>query len=237
MTDISSPRPKVVLVAEDEPKIASLLTDYLQQGGFETIWCDQGPAALQATKSQRIDLILLDLMLPGMDGLTVCRQVRRVSNIPIIMITAKVEEVDRLLGLELGADDYLCKPFSPREVVARVKAVLRRMEATSINGAGQTVDQLSIDRDRMVATFCGQRLSLTPSEFEILAALAALPGVIFSRNQLLDRLREGQFDISDRAIDSHIKNLRRKCAAANPDRSLIHSVYGAGYKLEDTDRD
>ncbi|MFK7965892.1 MAG: response regulator [Burkholderiaceae bacterium] len=237
MTDARNPQPKVILIAEDEPKIASLLVDYLHQGGYETIWCDQGPDALQATKTEQIDLILLDLMLPGMDGLTICREVRRVSEIPIIMITAKVEEVDRLLGLELGADDYLCKPFSPREVVARVKAVLRRVASTRANGAVRTIDQLTIDRERMVATFCGQRLQLTPSEFEILAALAALPGVIFSRNQLLDRLREGQFDISDRAIDSHIKNLRRKCAGANPDRLLIHSVYGAGYKLEDVEND
>jgi len=230
-------QPKVILIAEDEPKIASLLMDYLHQAGYETVWCDQGPDALAATKSRQFDLILLDLMLPGMDGLTICREVRRESQVPIIMVTARVEEVDRLLGLELGADDYLCKPFSPREVVARVKAVLRRVNTTPSDDSPSPLDQLRIDHDRMMASFCGQRLTLTPSEFVVLAAMAAFPGVIFSRHQLLDRLSEGQYDVSDRAIDSHIKNLRKKCAAVNARRPLIHSVYGVGYKLEDSYED
>lgn len=228
---------KVILIAEDEPKIASLLMDYLHQADYETVWCDQGQDALAATKSRQFDLLLLDLMLPGIDGLTICREVRTVSEVPIIMVTARVAEVDRLLGLELGADDYLCKPFSPREVVARVKAVLRRVNSRPPDGVASSVDQLSIDHDRMLASFCGQRLTLTPSEFVVLSAMAALPGVIFSRHQLLDRLSEGQYEVSDRAIDSHIKNLRKKCAAVNDGRPLIHSVYGVGYRLEDSDED
>jgi two-component system, OmpR family, response regulator BaeR len=174
------------------------------------------------------DLILLDLMLPGKDGLDICKEIRRFSNVPIIMITARVEEIGRLLGLDLGADDYICKPFSPREVVARVKTVLRRSSPQPAPGD----HILSLDEERYRATLQGHRLDLTAVEFQLLSILAVKPGRIFSRDQLMDRLYTDQRIICDRTIDSHIKNLRKKIAFAAPDLELIHSIYGVGYKYE-----
>ncbi|MGN6383378.1 MAG: winged helix-turn-helix domain-containing protein, partial [Dyella sp.] len=172
------------------------------------------------------ELIVLDLMLPGLDGLSVCRAVRDFSQVPIIMTTAKVEEIDRLLGLEAGADDYLCKPYSPRELMARIAAVLRRAQPTSAPA------RLAVDDATRTVRVAGQALALTATEFDLLATMARRPGVIFSRAQLLDAAAGENLDVSDRAIDSHIKNLRRKFAAYLPGVELIQSVYGLGYRLE-----
>jgi two-component system response regulator BaeR len=216
-----------ILIVEDEPKLASLLSDYLQQAGFEASRLDNGLEVAPRVREQAPDLILLDLMLPGKDGLEVCKEIRSFSAVPIVMVTARVEEIDRLLGLELGADDYICKPFSPREVVARVKAVLRRAGAAQLQAEG-----LVLDESRYLATLHGHDLELTAVEFKLLHFLTANPGRIYSRTQLMDRIYPDQRTVGDRTIDSHIKKLRKKLAAAAPDEELIHSVYGVGYKFE-----
>lgn len=220
-----------VLIVEDEPKLARLLADYLQASGFDPVIAERGDAALAAVREHAPALMLLDLNLPGMDGLSVCRELRKTSNLPVIMVTARVEEIDRLLGLELGADDYICKPFSPREVAARVRAVLRRVNPTVENG-GRDADLVVIDAAARRAQIAGRPVTLTGVEFELLRALHERPGRVFSRSELLDRIYTDYRDVSDRAIDSHIKNLRRKLADALPGRELIHSVYGVGYRYE-----
>jgi two-component system, OmpR family, response regulator BaeR len=219
-----------ILVVEDEKKIANLLKDYLCNAGFRVSCLTRGDDAIEKTKSLAPALILLDLMLPGADGITVCREVRKFSDIPIIMVTAKVEEVDRLIGLEIGADDYICKPFSPREVVARVKAVLRRArpnEAPRRLSAGPIV----LDENTRQVIIGGEGLILTPSEFSLLNVLIAYPERVFSRSELLDRVQGYQFEGYDRTIDSHVKNLRKKIAAHLPDKPVIQTIYGVGYKL------
>jgi len=215
-----------VLVVEDEPKIAALLRDYLTAAGYRVSMLDEGSGAVQWVREQAPDAILLDLMLPGEDGLSICRGVRAFSSVPILMVTARVEEIDRLLGLELGADDYICKPFSPREVVARVKAVLRR--AHGVDSAMAV--PIELDEARFEARVRGMALSLTPVEFRLLGRLAAQPGRVFSRQQLMDALYRDHRVVSERTVDSHVKNLRRKLAAVGPDP--IDSVYGVGYRLE-----
>ena len=215
-----------VLVVEDEPKIAALLRDYLTAAGYRVSVLDEGSGAVQWVREQAPDAILLDLMLPGEDGLSICRGVRAFSSVPILMVTARVEEIDRLLGLELGADDYICKPFSPREVVARVKAVLRRAHAVDSTAAAP----IELDEARFEARVRGMALSLTPVEFRLLGRLAAQPGRVFSRQQLMDALYRDHRVVSERTVDSHVKNLRRKLAAVGPDP--IDSVYGVGYRLE-----
>ena len=217
-----------ILVVEDEEKLAALLGDYLKQAGFETDWLSDGMAVLPRVREQMPDLILLDLMLPGRDGLDICKEIRSFSEVPIIMITARVEEIDRLLGLELGADDYICKPFSPREVVARVKTVLRRVGDHQVLPTGELV----LDPDKFRAVLRGQELDLTAVEFKLLHFLFQHPGRIYSRSQLMDRIYSDQRIVSDRTIDSHIKKLRKKIANAAPDEDLIHSIYGVGYKFE-----
>ena len=217
-----------ILVVEDEEKLAALLGDYLKQAGFETDWLSDGMAVLPLVREQMPDLILLDLMLPGRDGLDICKEIRSFSEVPIIMITARVEEIDRLLGLELGADDYICKPFSPREVVARVKTVLRRVGDHQVLPTGELV----LDPDKFRAVLRGQELDLTAVEFKLLHFLFQHPGRIYSRSQLMDRIYSDQRIVSDRTIDSHIKKLRKKIANAAPDEDLIHSIYGVGYKFE-----
>jgi two-component system response regulator BaeR len=183
----------------------------------------------QAIASAPVDLVLLDLMLPGKDGLAVCRELRARSDVPIIMLTARVEEADRLLGLEIGADDYICKtPFSPREVVARVKALLRRARTT----AAPAASALRIDEGAWRVTFNGVALDLTPVEFRLLKALAETPGRVFSRAALLDKLHDDTRDVTDRAIDTHVKNLRRKMQQASPGEDPLRSIYGVGYRLD-----
>ena len=218
----------LILIVEDEPKLAGLLADYLQaHGGFrcEVVW--RGDEAVPRFREVRPDLVLLDLMLPGLDGLEVCKLLRAESTVPIIMVTARVEEIDRLLGLELGADDYICKPYSPREVVARVKAVLRR----TIPRAGAPAGGLVLDRERRVAELGSVRVDLTPVEFALLAALHDHPGRVLSRDRLMDQMYADYRVVGDRAVDTHVKNLRRKLNAAGVGEELIESVYGLGYRF------
>ncbi len=217
-----------VLIVEDEVKIASLLQDYLRQSGFETDSLHDGSEVEKWLAENTTDIVLLDLMLPGKTGVEICKDVRKSSSLPIIMITAKVEEIDRLLGLELGADDYICKPFSPREVVARVKAVLRRTDNTeSLSDKG-----LVLDTETYKASVNGQNLDLTAVEFQLLKVLSDQPGRIFSRSVLVDKIYNDGRVVSDRTIDSHIKKLRKKIADVLPDVELIHSLYAVGYKFE-----
>ena len=217
-----------ILIVEDEPKLASLLTDYLKASGFESFWLSNGSEVAPWFREHRPDLILLDLMLPGRDGMEICKDIRTFSRVPIIMVTARIEEIDRLLGLEVGADDYICKPFSPREVVARVKAVLRRTRD------GQTIQArgLILDEHRYQAKLHNHDLELTAVEFKLLQFLVANPGRIYGRQQLMDKIYPDERNVSDRTIDSHIKKLRRKIEVIDPEARFIHSVYSVGYKFE-----
>ncbi|MBF0574028.1 MAG: response regulator [Desulfamplus sp.] len=228
---------KHILIVEDEQKIASLIRDYLEKSNYRVTIIGRGDQAVAQIRKSSPDLILLDIMLPGMDGMAVCREVRKFSNIPIIMITAKVEEIDRLLGLEIGADDYICKPFSPREVVARVKAVLRRANTESVElgninfiSGSISLGNIEVDQVNHQAKANGKELDLTPSEFRLLQVLIAQPGRVFSRDELLAKVQGYDFEGYDRTIDSHIKNLRKKIALYLPDRDVIVTVYGLGYK-------
>ncbi len=218
----------MILVVEDEDKLAKVMADYLHQAGFETHCLSDGVAVAPWVQSRKPDLVLLDLMLPGKGGLDVCKEIRSFSPVPIIITTARIEEIDRLLGLELGADDYICKPFSPREVVARVKAVLRR---TNGGDTSHTIG-LVLDDSRYRATLNGHDLELTAVEFKLLNLLAANPGRIYGRQQLMDHIYPDQRIVSDRTIDSHIKKLRRKISFAGPGKEFIHALYGVGYKFE-----
>jgi two-component system response regulator BaeR len=217
-----------ILVVEDEPKLANLLRDYLEQAGYEPHCLGDGREVVPWVREQAPDLVLLDLMLPGKDGMEILREIRSFSGVPILMVTSRVEEIDRLLGLELGADDYICKPFSPREVIARARAVLRRTGGQS----SPAVHGLSLDKERFRATLHGRDLDLTAIEFQLLHILAQNPGRIFSRSQLMERIYPDQRIVSDRTIDSHVKKLRRKIASAAPGEEWIHSLYGVGYKVE-----
>ena len=213
-----------ILIVEDDSKIAALLVDYFVANGYQTTHLADGLLALQHIKNRPVDLVILDLMLPGLDGLQVCQAVRQFSEVPIIMLTARVDEVDRLLGLESGADDYVCKPFSPREVVARAKVHLRRRQPTA------PAPGLQVDRSAMRITRGNVALNLTPVEFRLLAEMIEHPERVYSRAQLLNLLHEDQRDISDRTIDTHIKNLRKKLEAQLP--GCLQSVYGVGYRFE-----
>lgn len=217
-----------ILVVEDEVKIAALLDDYLRSANFTTTLLHHGNQVIPFVKKSPPDLMLLDIMLPGTDGLEICRSLRKFSDIPVIMITARVEEIDMILGLELGADDYICKPFSPREVLARVKAVLRRMRASTVDD-NLMVGVITLDNASRKVTVNGELLTLTPSEFGLLKVLMASPSRVFSRNELLNQVQSCSFEGYDRTIDSHIKNLRKKIAANLPDQEVIRSVYGVGY--------
>ena len=223
-----------VLIVEDEPKIAQLLVDYLQESGFVANVLEEGTHAVETVREDRPDFLILDLMLPGKDGLTICREVRQFSNLPIMMLTAKVEEIDRLLGLELGADDYVCKPFSPREVVARVRAIQRRLaeSPTPDNARERAYRFVKLDLDRHLCTVDEQPVELTPVEFEMLGALMAHPGRVYSRSQLMEHCYPDGRVVSDRTIDSHVKNLRKKLLEAGAAEELVHSIYGVGYKIE-----
>jgi two-component system response regulator BaeR len=219
-----------ILIAEDEIKIATLLADYLSASGMQTSIVSDGDAVISAIATHPPDLLILDIMLPQRDGFGLCREIRATSDLPIIMLTARSEEIDRLLGLELGADDYVTKPFSPREVVARVKAVLRRVPQSPRAGSARPV--LKIDDERMRVELNGQRLELTPVEFKLLQTLARHRGRVYRRDELLDSIYDDYRDVSDRTVDSHIKNLRRKLEHVLPGKPVIRSVYGIGYQLE-----
>jgi DNA-binding response OmpR family regulator len=224
---------RTILVVDDEPRIVELARDYLEHAGFVVSIATDGPGALDAVRRHRPDLVVLDLGLPGLDGLDVTRQLRRDGSIPIVMLTARDDELDKLLGLELGADDYLTKPFSPRELVARVKAVLRRTDRPVEASDVIKVGDLILDLPRMRTEVAGRTIELTPTEFTLLATLARQPGRIFTRSQLLDALHGVAFESYERAIDSHIKNLRRKLEPDPRQPKYVMTVYGVGYRLAD----
>ena len=222
-----------VLVVEDEAKIAQLLQDYLHNSGYNTHWIEDGEAVVEWVQQQQPDLILLDLMLPGKDGITICQELRAFTEVPIIMVTARIEEIDRVLGLEIGANDYICKPFSPREVMARVKALFRTL-AYRQQPSNRDNSTIVLNPERMQATIFGHVLELTVVEFRLLATLVNQPGRIFARAQLMENLYEDRRVVTDRTVDSHVKNLRKKIAEHHSDSEIIKSVYGVGYKFEES---
>ena len=223
--------PKKILIVDDEPKIVEICFDYLKASGFEVISAGDGLKGLAAARREKPDLVVLDLMLPGMDGLDVCRTLRRESDVPIIMLTARVEETDKLIGIELGADDYITKPFSPRELVARVRMVLRRVGADPASEVLRS-GEVTLDRSRYEVQLSEKIISLTPTEFEILATLMSQPGRIFSCAQYLIAARGVSFESYERSIDSHIRNLRRKLETDDGQARYIVTVHGVGYKFE-----
>jgi DNA-binding response OmpR family regulator len=224
---------RTILVVDDEPRIVELARDYLEHAGFRVIAAADGTSALELARRDRPDLVVLDLGLPGLDGLDVTKALRAEGTIPIIMVTARDDELDTLLGLELGADDYLTKPFSPRELVARVKAVLRRADRPMGDEDVIRVGELTLNAPRMRTVVAGRSIDLTPTEFALLATLARQPGRIFTRSQLLDELRGVAFESYERAIDSHVKNLRRKIEPDPRRPRFVLTVYGVGYRLAD----
>jgi len=228
-----------IAIVEDEVKLARVLQGYLVREGFTVTHHEDGARALEALVTDPPDLVLLDLMLPGLDGMSVCRGFRRTSNVPVIMMTARVEEIDRLLGLEIGADDYVCKPFSPREVVARVKAVLRRTRidpesgvssASAVSASADT--RFRLDPDTASAFIDGQAVELTLIELRLLGVLSERPGHIFNRTQLMARIYDDHRVVSDRTVDSDVKKLRQKLRTVSGETEYVHSVYGIGYKFE-----
>lgn len=219
-----------ILVVEDDVKISQILADYLRHEGFSPSCVHDGLTALQQVQQQVPALLVLDLMLPGMDGLSLCRAIRKFSDVPILMLTARVDEIDRLLGLDGGADDYVCKPFSPREVMARVRALMRRSQGRVTTTA--QIAPWAIDDNGQRVSWNGQTLDLTPVEFRLLRLLLGRPGRVFSRNEMLDAVHSDLRDVSDRAIDSHVKNIRRKLVAVDASFDAIASVYGVGYRFD-----
>ncbi len=228
--EMTKARP-TVLVVEDEQSLADIVRDYLQAADFEVHHLAEGSGVAAWIKENQPAAVLLDLMLPGRDGLDICRDVRGFSDVPIIMVTARVDEIDRLLGLELGADDYVCKPFSPRELVARVRALLRRVGVHSVGTSMPVPEGIGLDTDAYMATLDGQALDLTRVEFRLLALLAGSKGRPVRRDDLLDGLYDDHRIVTPRTVDTHVKNLRRKLAAVRPDEEIIQSVYGIGYRL------
>lgn len=223
---------KRVMVVEDEADLAALISDYLRHHGYQAISVSDGHEALEIIRRQPPDFLVLDLMLPGLDGLSLCQEVRRFSQLPILILTAKVEEIDRLLGLEAGADDYVCKPFSPRELMARINTILRRCQASNKHIPAESTSIYSWNRETHTIQIAGQALDLTRSEYALLLTFLRSPGQVFSRAQLLNQLDQDNMEVTDRAIDSHIKNLRKKIDAVLPDTPAIHSIYGLGYRFD-----
>jgi len=221
----------VILVVEDEPQIARQARDYLAKSGFRVLIAGDGRTALEMARHEHPDLVVLDLNLPGMDGLDVCRTLRRVSDVPIIMLTARVEIEARLIGLELGADDYITKPFSPRELVARVRAQLRRAHGDVVSANTIQIGDLEIDTQGRQVTCGGKSISLTRTEFNLLLVFAGHPGQVFSRDLLLERLHDVQYDGFDRSIYAHVKNLRRKLEPDPANPIYLITVYGVGYRF------
>jgi DNA-binding response OmpR family regulator len=221
-----------ILVVDDEPRIVQLVRDYLQHGGFTVLVASDGPTALRTARTGRPDLVVLDLGLPGLDGLDVARALRRDGEVPIIMLTARTDESDKLVGLELGADDYLTKPFSPKELVARVRAVLRRAEGVrQPEGLIRVGADVELNVPRMEARFSGHRVDLTKTEFQLLATMAAQPGRVFTRAQLLDAVRGVAIESYERAIDAHVKNIRRKIEPEPRSPRYLLTVFGVGYRF------
>jgi two-component system alkaline phosphatase synthesis response regulator PhoP len=221
-------RLQTILVVEDEPLIAGITADYLRQAGFEVVTAATGEQGLAMARAEEPALIVLDLRLPGISGLDVARALRRDSTVPIIMLTARVDESDRLLGLDVGADDYVTKPFSPRELVARVRAVLRRAAPAETDVL--RIADLTLDVPRMTVARSGEAIELTATEFQLLAAMARHPGRVFTRTQLLDAVRGEEVEAFDRAIDAHVKNIRRKIEIDPRRPRYLLTVYGVGYK-------
>ena len=223
-----------IIIVEDEDKIAQILVDYLAKDGFKTIVLNEGTNAVETIKTSDPVFVILDLMLPGKDGLSICREVRQFSTVPILMLTARVDEIDRLLGLEMGADDYVCKPFLPREVVARVRTILRRVQQHPAVTSDNKVEYRGIvlSPERFACWIEDEELDLTPVEFRMLQALMSHPGRVYSRESLMKSSYLDDRIVSDRTIDSHIKNLRKKISEAAADDEIIHSIYGVGYKIE-----
>jgi DNA-binding response OmpR family regulator len=222
---------KKILVVDDEPKIVQLARDYLEHAGFEVATAHNGKTALSIMRAEKPDLLVLDLGLPEMDGLDVTRSIRKFSNVPIIMLTARAEETDKLIGLEIGADDYITKPFSPKELVARVRVVLRRMEVASSGSDIIRAADLTLDVPRLKVSIDDRNIEVTPTEFELLATLVKQPGRVFTRAQLLDAVHGVAFESYERAIDAHIKNIRRKIESNPREPRYILTVYGVGYKF------
>ena len=219
-----------LLIVEDEPDIAQILKDYLVREGYIVSLLDRGDRVVAFVKKENPALLLLDIMIPCVDGKTICREIRKFSDVPIIMITARVEEVDRIIGFELGADDYICKPFSPREVVARVNAVLRRTLKHSVDEV-LSGGAIQVNKTSRITMVKGTEVSLTPSEFKILSVLMESPNRVFTRAQLIETVQGYSFDGYERTIDFHIKNLRKKIAVHLPGEHIIQSAYGFGYKI------
>jgi two-component system response regulator BaeR len=222
-----------ILVVEDEPKIAQLLVDYLERDDYRVSVLHDGADAVETIRADEPDFLILDLMLPGKDGLSICREVRQFSNLPIMMLTAKVDEIDRLVGLEIGADDYVCKPFSPREVVTRVRTILRRVQQAPVVQSENKLsyDGVTLHIDKFECIAASTRVELTPVEFRLLQGLMERPGRVLSRDQLMNLCYADERVVSDRTIDTHVKNLRKKLEPSL-DRVLIQSIYGVGYKLD-----
>jgi len=220
-----------ILIVEDEVDISEILRDYMQKEGYRTSIINTGGGVVDYVKKNSPSLILLDLMLPDIDGISICRDIRKFSSVPIMMITAKVDEIDRILGIEIGADDYICKPFSPREVTARVKAILRRVNKDEIKCDTLKTGPIFLDRETRIVKVYDNELKLTPSEFDILAVLMSSPGRVFTRTNLIEQVHGYCFEGYDRTIDFHIKNLRKKLGEDLNGRRFIHAVYGVGYKL------
>jgi len=221
-----------ILIVEDQTKLAKSISKYLNTHGYQTHILNEGSGVSDYVKLHEPDLMILDLMLPGVDGLTICRDIRSFSIIPIIMVTAKVEEIDKLLGLEMGADDYISKPFSQRELVARIKAVLRRNQYSAIDRQSDSRTSLLLDVSNSSASYEGNAIELTAIEFNILAKLSAMPGRIFNRDNLIDFAYGDGRVVNDRTIDSHMMKVRKKLIQIAPDRKFVHSVYSMGYKFE-----
>jgi two-component system response regulator BaeR len=227
-----------ILIIEDEPDLAALIADYALASGYQSQIVGDGHQGLEQIQRHIPNLIVLDLMLPGLDGISLCRAVRKFSQVPIIMVTAKVEEIDRLLGLEIGADDYLCKPFSPRELMARIKVILRRsknIDDSTNKPVKRDAINVQVDIEGFKIYLRQQALDLTRSEFVLLRHFIVHPGLVFSRSQLLDFVVQDNLDVTDRAIDSHIKNLRKKISQVLPDCNPIHAIYGLGYRFDGFD--
>lgn len=224
---------RTALVVEDDRQIARLIQDYLERAGFAVETSIDGDLALSRARSGPLDVVVLDLGLPGRDGIDTLRQLRSISSVPVVIVTARGDETDRVIGLELGADDYVVKPFSPRELVARVRAVLRRTERPALDSDHIRVRDLHLDVARMRAELGGRLIDLTPTEFQLVLTLARQPGRVFTRNQLLDAVHGVAFESYERAIDAHIKNLRRKIEALPAEPEYILTVYGVGYRFAD----
>ena len=221
---------KHVLIVEDEKKLADILIAYLNKEEFRVTHYESGSGVSDWVKNNQPNIILLDLMLPDVNGKDLCKEIRQFSTVPIIMGTAMIDEIDRLIGLELGADDYVCKPFSPKEVVARVKAVLRRSEGDF--NQGEIYDAFQVNDETYSIKLHGDRLDLTPVEFRLLKMFIQSPGRVFNRDQILDNIFEDGRIVLDRTVDTHVKNLRHKLKTASPEHDYVRSVYGIGYSFE-----